>query len=266
MKLIFLDMDGVMNSLQSIHFFLEFMKLPNNWFKKYMPDGTEDFHIYENEICPMAVSNMAILLKKYPDTRFVMSSTWRISRDEKWFEELFRYIGMIGDKGCSACDGTGEYSDNSICENCNGEGLWKDPNINTKMVIGRTPRLGTERGLEIQKWIDDNQKIMKNVDEFVILDDDSDMCHFIGTKHFIHTDSAVGFDYNKMKEVDKIFGRFNLKYRDLKVGALYKMFGKSRETLYQKDIEGKIFYINREGEVRDGVSFHENSSLFAKVK
>jgi hypothetical protein len=52
MKLIFLDMDGVMNSHQSIHFFHEFMKLPNNWFEKYMPGKDFHFNHYEDELCP----------------------------------------------------------------------------------------------------------------------------------------------------------------------------------------------------------------------
>jgi hypothetical protein len=42
-------------------------------------------------------------------------------------------------------------------------------------VIGCTPTFGTERGHEIQKWIDDNG----HTGPFVILDDSSDMAHLM---------------------------------------------------------------------------------------
>lgn len=43
----------------------------------------------------------------------------------------------------------------------------------TGEVIGKTPRLGVARGIEIQQWLDFNGP----VDGFVIIDDDSDMVH-----------------------------------------------------------------------------------------
>lgn len=47
-----------------------------------------------------------------------------------------------------------------------------------------TPSLdsGTQRGDEIRKWLSENL-----VDNFIILDDDSDMCEFTNTENFIHT-------------------------------------------------------------------------------
>lgn len=47
-----------------------------------------------------------------------------------------------------------------------------------------TPSLGsgTQRGDEIRKWLSEN-----SVDNFIILDDDSDMCEFTNTDKFIHT-------------------------------------------------------------------------------
>lgn len=217
MKIIFLDMDGVMNSVQSVHFFHEFMQMPGNWFQKFMPNDIEDFNAYEDEICPMAVSNMCTLLRQHQDIRFVISSTWRIRRDEAWFEKLFRHIGMIGDRKCFHCGGAGHYLNTdsngkmikgSDCDHCD-KGIWDDPNNFNKMVIGRTPRLRKDRGDEIQKWIDDNPDIMNYVTEYVILDDDSDMTHFLDTPNFIQTDNLVGFDYKTMEKVNKLFSKAN---------------------------------------------------------
>lgn len=61
-------------------------------------------------------------------------------------------------------------------------------------VIGMTPRLYQQRGLEIQKWIDDNN--FKN--KFIIIDDDSDMCHLLPV--LVRCDCQLGFtiyDYQK---------------------------------------------------------------------
>ena len=61
-------------------------------------------------------------------------------------------------------------------------------------VIGMTPILHQQRGLEIQQWIDDNNF----KDKFVIIDDDSDMCHLLPV--LVRCDCQLGFtiyDYQK---------------------------------------------------------------------
>ena len=61
-------------------------------------------------------------------------------------------------------------------------------------VIGMTSILHQQRGLEIQKWIDDNNFRGK----FVIMDDDSDMCHLLPL--LVRCDCQLGFtiyDYQK---------------------------------------------------------------------
>ena len=66
-----------------------------------------------------------------------------------------------------------------------------NPNIK---VIGMTPILYQARGLEIQKWIDDNN--FKN--KFIIIDDDSDMCHLLPV--LVRCDCQLGvtiYDYQK---------------------------------------------------------------------
>ena len=66
-----------------------------------------------------------------------------------------------------------------------------NPNIK---VIGMTPILHQQRGLEIQEWIDENNFNGK----FIIIDDDSDMCHLLPL--LVRCDCQLGFtiyDYNK---------------------------------------------------------------------
>ena len=61
-------------------------------------------------------------------------------------------------------------------------------------VIGKTPKLYLARGIEIQRWIDDNNFKGK----FIIIDDDSDMCHLL--PFLVRCDCQLGFtiyDYQK---------------------------------------------------------------------
>jgi hypothetical protein len=265
MKVIFLDMDGVMNSHQSVHFFHDFLGLKDNWFQRYMPNDMEAFNHYENEICPMAVSNMRTLLDNHPDIRFVISSTWRIGRDEEWFNKLFKHIGITGDTKCWRCDGTGEYSNGDQCKRCSGTGVKKCPINGNRLVIGRTDRLGTERGYEIQEWLDQAEKDGLEIENFLILDDDSDMCHFLGTDKFIQTDGRVGFDYIAMQKADKHFAGFSLMYDELEIDVPYLMFDKPRDCFYYKDNEGKIYTIDKGGR-RYGIHYYKKHSFFAKAK
>lgn len=61
-------------------------------------------------------------------------------------------------------------------------------------VLDKTPILYQQRGVEIQRWIDDNDFKGK----FIIIDDDSDMCHLLPL--LVRCDCQLGFtiyDYNK---------------------------------------------------------------------
>jgi hypothetical protein len=65
------------------------------------------------------------------------------------------------------------------------------PEIN---VIGKTPVLYSERGHEIQRWMDDNNY----TGNFVIIDDDSDMCHL--QSHLVQCDTYVGFTFHDFRK------------------------------------------------------------------
>ena len=90
----------------------------------------------------------------------VVSSTWRIGMSKEGLQKLLTNSGF-------------------------------NPKIK---VIGITPILHQQRGLEIQQWIDDNDFKGK----FIIVDDDCDMCHLM--PFLIRCDSLLGFtiyDYQK---------------------------------------------------------------------
>ena len=99
------------------------------------------------------------LYKKIPYD-IVVSSTWRINTSIEALQDLLINSGF-------------------------------NPEI---QVIGKTPVLYLQRGLEIQKWID----IHEFKGKFIIIDDDSDMCHLLPL--LVRCDCQLGFtiyDYQK---------------------------------------------------------------------
>lgn len=83
----------------------------------------------------------------------VVSSTWRIGMDIEELQKLLLVSGFNKDI----------------------------------KIIGTTPILHLPRGLEIQQWIDENNFKGK----FIIIDDDSDMCHLLPV--LVRTDCQLGF-------------------------------------------------------------------------
>lgn len=92
------------------------------------------------------------------DAKIVVSSSWRIGCCRSGKESIFG--GKLYNK------------------------LEKRLNEHGMSIYDITPSLGsgTQRGDEIRKWLSENP-----VDNFIILDDDSDMCEFTNTENFIHT-------------------------------------------------------------------------------
>ena len=90
----------------------------------------------------------------------VVSSTWRINKPVKELQDLLVNSGF-------------------------------NPEIK---VIGKTPVLYQQRGMEIQEWIN----IHEFKGKFIIIDDDSDMCHLLPL--LVRCDCQLGFtiyDYQK---------------------------------------------------------------------
>ena len=85
MKLLFLDIDGVLNSTQSTHYY---------WLK----NGRRTVFLDETMFCPSACANLSKLCENIPDLRVVLSSTWRIKHSPKYMENIldkFWYVDKI---------------------------------------------------------------------------------------------------------------------------------------------------------------------------
>jgi hypothetical protein len=82
-KILFLDIDGVLNSEQSAHYWNERGK-ENGGFSKRNP-----------EFCPLSVCNLKYVLKQIPDLQIVVSSTWRIgSTLQELKDTLSKHAGV----------------------------------------------------------------------------------------------------------------------------------------------------------------------------
>ncbi len=176
MKVLFLDIDGVLNSHQSMHFWhnkRDQEKWENELYKSWQ--GT----LYEylaQEFCPIAISNLEQVMRKVPDLKIVVSSTWRKGNDVQALKEIFMPFKLI-----------------------------------SNVIIDRTPVDPDRgpRGLEIQQWLDEQKnhgKVNEQVEKFVIVDDDGDMEHL--KVNLVQTDGKVGLDWNKAQEIIR---RFNEK-------------------------------------------------------
>lgn len=224
MRLILLDIDGVLNSHQSALWFNEILGDNEDSWENYMDGSSDEITGHEKLLCQYACINLRHILKTYPDVRIVVTSTWRRGRTVEKLNKILKYHRVFDED----------------------------------KIIDKTPCLNTERGYEIKKWIEDNNF----TGDFVILDDDSDMGPYLDTPHFQHTDSSVGFDYLAMKKLDQYFGGFNLRFKDLEEGIPYKMYSKCRETSYYKE-GGEIIYFQPSGEKRRGVFFYPEHDIFA---
>lgn len=130
MKIIFLDIDGVLNNTKYV------LDLIEN--KKITQGNCNIFHIFD----PICVDNLANVVKK-TGAQIVLSSTWRGSYKKGDMDKV-----------------TIDYWLNTF---------------RIPLPIDITPYLGSKRGYEIQSWLDNHP----DVENFVILDDDTDMVHLM---------------------------------------------------------------------------------------
>jgi len=134
MNIIFLDIDGVLNT-------------HNHLVKQVEQDGISSYQAQFN-FCPDSLENLKQIVEE-TDAKIVISSTWRISyrcdyddTHRKFWKAIMKNLASIGVH---------------------------------KRVIGITPSCESRiRGDEITEWLSNNQ-----TDNFVIIDDDSDMSDLI---------------------------------------------------------------------------------------
>ena len=154
MKVIFLDVDGVLNS--------------DEYFEK--TKGLNLQGIYQD----IDVEKIKLLKKAVDETgaKVVLTSSWRYTKNTIKLKELLK-----------------EY----------------------EIFVDATPFIENKRGLEIKKWLLDNQ----NVDDFVILDDeifdsfDEDLL-----EKLIKISDGNGYNFGEgllEKDVDEILERFGRK-------------------------------------------------------
>ncbi len=154
MKIIFLDIDGVLNHQR---FFNERFnarkqdKLDGNLVKKSEIDREAE------EIDPESIENLNELIEN-TGAKVVISSTWRLGTEIETLQAILEKRGFIGE------------------------------------IIGKTPiGCGCcQRGNEIHKWLGDNSDIIgEESNNYIILDDDSDMLYW-QRNNFINVDQYVG--------------------------------------------------------------------------
>lgn len=158
MKVVFLDFDGVLNSAQSCTFWHN-KRDQSKWENELYKDWPGTLKEYlAMEFCPIALSNVEELIRRVPDLKIVISSTWRLSETVESLKEILKPAKLVSDA-----------------------------------VVDVTPRIKlTPRGNEIQAWLDQHPEVV----EFVIIDDDSDMLHL--KDRLVHTSSLHGFQYGDM--------------------------------------------------------------------
>lgn len=166
-KIVFLDIDGVVNTLQ-----IDTRPFPDSKLKQrhdgFYVDlcGTDEGRV-SNRQAVMWLNKLC----KETGAKIVISSTWRYCEKIYTTEECLRNTGLL-------------------------------PEI---AIIGKTPVMhGFERGDEISWWLGSNYGEDMDKVSFVILDDDADMGELID--HLAQCDTFHGFgcsEYIKAKEILK---------------------------------------------------------------
>jgi len=165
-KIIFLDIDGVLNTGSFVESFYAIHKLKGinlsdtqDLFRKDMIDD------YGIQFCPVA-TKMLRWIVEVTGAKIVISSTWRMSG-----------LSVMKD-------------------------LWRDRGLPGE-VIDITPiSKDRNRGWEINKWILDNAS---NIKSYVILDDDDDML-VSQLPRFVQINETYGITYNDAINAIQILG------------------------------------------------------------
>lgn len=171
MKIIFLDVDGVLNSHQS------YIKNYRDWVLKGKPEEKGIGFRAVDRPDPVCMSNLKYILECCPDARIVISSSWRHGLLKPLAAHFRRHHipwrGMVIGK------------------------TW------------RVRWSGGPRGEEIQAWLDKNGKKF-NIEDFVIIDDSNDMGD-LTKNHLYLTDANSGLQYPMAEDiVIRLGGRENI--------------------------------------------------------
>lgn len=172
MKVIFLDFDGVLNSRQSAHFWLN-RRDQSTWEAEMYPSWSGTLKEYiAMEFCPIALSNVEELVRRVPEVKIVVSSTWRLNETVDSLKKILSPSKLVS---------------NAIID--------VTPAFRGEVV-------GDVRGREIQHWLDTHL----GVTNYVIIDDDSDMLDS-QKDNFVQTSNLHGFIYGDMLRALRILAK-----------------------------------------------------------
>jgi len=211
---LFLDIDGVLNTFQGQIY----------WQRERNKESAP-----EEELCPIACSNLQMILEEDPMVRIIISSSWRHGKKPDRMAEILDNSGVT---------------------------------LARERVIGETPVIinhpyNEERGHEIQQWLDKNKD---TINKFAIIDDDADMAHLM--KYLFQTKAAEGLTYTIAESILMHYGGFYLTFSKLEEGKLYQPYGWNGSSVFREGPE--LFYTNEDGK-RDKL-YWTNSRFREKTK
>lgn len=174
MKIIFLDIDGVLNSGKNYQAYSKAQQADPE--KNPAVRGRIDImhrhvhHLFDKD----NVQTLNQIVRE-SDAKLVVSSSWRrfYSSDDLCFNDLRTLLRQVG---------------------VEGEILDRTPDVFPKKLSQ-----SIERGIEIQKWLTDwEERGGEAVTHFVILDDENDMAHL--KRNLVRTDGRVGLQPHDAKK------------------------------------------------------------------
>jgi hypothetical protein len=163
MRLLVLDVDGVLNSTRSAIGLGGYGYFPREAMRDSYKRNDLAFLREQANLDPVAVGILRRILIE-TECLVLVSSTWRLGVTVDDLNHLFlahELPPVVIDKTCQTDEGF--------------------------------------RGTEVKIWLDGRD----DVTDYLILDDDSDFFDFQKDGHFIHTDGAVGLDYNAYATITK---------------------------------------------------------------
>jgi hypothetical protein len=175
MKIIFLDIDGVLNTECYINHFWEYCKL-NDLAR---PEAKKDFNelmrdFYGNLFDPISVSALKYIVDQ-TGAKIIISSSWRGSGEE-WCKMMWVERGLPS------------------------EVIGITPHMSRRHEDFSLPFLERlERGHEIADWLDHTNEA---IDSYVIIDDDNDMLEG-QLEYFVQTNPIYGLTFqDALKSVE----------------------------------------------------------------
>lgn len=167
MEVIFLDIDGVLNSFDNLHAL-------NALYKCKLASSRDEFGQLFDERC---VRWLRYIIER-TEAKIVISSTWRSSGIDK-----LKTMWQMRDLAGEIIDCTPTYVDDYI--------------VNLHACTNNE----ADRGYEIQQWIEENKP-----KRYCIIDDDNDMLG-IQMPFFVRTDNKIGLDYKTAHRVIAILNQ-----------------------------------------------------------